>query len=246
MDPPAGGGIPPPPDGGSVYYLAVARLHDRVCVADFVVPPSGDGAAAMAGGDVYAAKLRKVLDSGRVGEHARLTITDAAVGSIHYDADPSLLYMAITTPAYPQRAAFKLLTAAREAFEGAHGDGVSGAKERGLSRPARGVFRGVLDRYGSVAQVDRVAAVGVQVAEVQAVMASNIQSVLRNAENLDTLLDRSDAMRGEAGAFQRSSVAVKKNMWWKNTRLTVVVVILLVVLAAIIVVPLVSRARGKA
>lgn len=244
MDPPADGGIPPPPDGGSVYYLAVARLHDRVCVADFVVPPAGDGAPT-AGGDVYAAKLRKVLDSGRVGEHARLTITDATVGSIHYDADPSLLYMAITTPAYPQRAAFKLLTAAREAFEGAHGDGVGGAKERGLSRPARGVFRGVLDRYGSVAQVDRVAAVGVQVAEVQAVMASNIQSVLRNAENLDTLLDRSDAMRGEAGAFQRSSVAVKKSMWWKNTRLTVVVVILLIVLAAVIVVPLATKARGK-
>lgn len=215
-----------------------------MCVADFVVPPAGDGAPP-AGGDVYAAKLRKVLDSGRVGEHARLTITDATVGSIHYDADPSLLYMAITTPAYPQRAAFKLLTAAREAFEGAHGDGVGGAKERGLSRPARGVFRGVLDRYGSVAQVDRVAAVGVQVAEVQAVMASNIQSVLRNAENLDTLLDRSDAMRGEAGAFQRSSVAVKKSMWWKNTRLTVVVVILLIVLAAVIVVPLATKARGK-
>lgn len=93
--------------------------------------------------------------------------------------------------------------------------------------------------------MDRVAAVGVQVAEVQAVMASNIQSVLRNAENLDTLLDRSDAMRGEAGAFQRSSVAVKKSMWWKNTRLTVVVVILLIVLAAVIVVPLATKARGK-
>jgi len=206
-----------------------------VCVADYVVPASGEGPPPPTG-DVYAAKLRKVLDSGRVGEHARLTITDAAVGSIHYDADPSLLYLAVTTPAYPQRAAFKLLAASREAFEGAHGDAVGGAKERGLSRPARSVFRGIVDRYGAVAQVDRVAAVGVQVAEVQAVMASNIQSVLRNAENL--------AMRGEANVFQRSSVAVKKNMWWRNTRLTVVVVILLVVLAAVIVVPLVTRGRG--
>ena len=225
--------------GAHVRYVAVARLADRAPIAEYAAVDSRALPASL-----FADKLDKVLRSGRVGEHARLTITDHDVGAIHYDADPSLLYLAVTTPAYPQRAAFKLLAASREAFEGAHGDAVGGAKERGLSRPARSVFRGIVDRYGAVAQVDRVAAVGVQVAEVQAVMASNIQSVLRNAENLDTLLDRSDAMRGEANVFQRSSVAVKKNMWWRNTRLTVVVVILLVVLAAVIVVPLVTRGRG--
>lgn len=179
-------------------------------------------------------KLEKVLRSGRVGEHTRLTITDRDVGSIHYDSDPVCLYLVICAREYPQRAAFKFLADVRREFEPQFGNDVQTARQSSLSRGARELLVALCRKYNVIENVDKVAAVSVQVEEVKGVMQNNIQSVLRNQENIETLLDQSDTMKNEATGFQRSATRAKDKMWWKNTKLQIAIFILIAVLIAII------------
>jgi hypothetical protein len=71
-----------------VRYLAVARIGDKTSVAEHAFADGADIPKTF-----FDDKLARVLASGRVEEHGRLTITDKDVGNIHYDSDPACLYL---------------------------------------------------------------------------------------------------------------------------------------------------------
>lgn len=208
----------------------MARLADRTSIASYAAADSRELPAKL-----LAEKHEKVLRSGRIGEHTRLTITDREVGSIHYDSDPVCLYLVICSREYQQRTAFKLLGEVRREFEDKFSEQVSSARHSELSRAARDMLSGVCERYNVVENVDKVAAVKVQVEEVKGVMQGNIESVLRNQENIETLLDESDAMKNEATGFQRSANRAKDKMWWKNAKMQMAILALVIVLIILII-----------
>lgn len=210
----------------NVRYVAVARLADRVPIADYAAVDTRELPAKL-----FDDKLDKVLRSGRIGQHTRLTITDRDVGSIHYDSDPTCLYLAICARDYSQRTAFRLLGELRAEFDARYSkDDIADAKYGGLSRSCRDTMKTVVAKYERLESVDKVAAVSVQVEEVKGVMQNNIESVLRNQENIETLLDQTDTMKNEATGFQRSANRAKDKMWWKNVKLQIVIIILVLVL----------------
>lgn len=224
-----------PESADNVRYVAVARLADRVPVAEYAAVDTREIPAKL-----LDDKLEKVLRSGRIGEHTRLTITDRDVGSIHYDSDPVCLYLVVCAREYPQRTAFKFLGEVRREFDAQFGNDVQTARHSSLSRASRDLFRGLCEKYNTVHNVDKVAAVSLQVEEVKGVMQNNIQNVLRNQENIETLLDQTDTMKNEATGFQRSANRAKDKMWWKNIKLQMVIVILLIILIGGIVIAVVK------
>lgn len=223
-----------------VRYVAVARLADRLPIATYAATDTREMPKA-----VLDKKLDRVLGSGRVAEHTRLTITDRQVGSIHYDTDPNCLYLVVCEPDYAQRTAFKLLSELRSSFSAKFADDVPAARHSSLSRPARDTLRALCDKYNNVAGVDKVAAISVQVDAVKNTMQDNINSVLRNTENIETLLDQTHAMKNEASGFQRTAGRVKQKMWWQNFKMQLLIAILVVILILVIVVPLVAKNRKK-
>lgn len=72
----------------NVLYIGVARVPDKTTIAEFACVDTRELPKSL-----FDDKLAKVLTSGRVEEHSRLTITDKDVGSIHYDSDPACLYL---------------------------------------------------------------------------------------------------------------------------------------------------------
>lgn len=46
----------------------------------------------------------------------------------------------------------------------------------------------------------------------------NIDSILSRGERIELLVDKTDAMAGQARAFRRGARGVRRQMWWKNTR----------------------------
>lgn len=225
-------------EADNIRYVAVARLSDRVPVAEFCAADSRDLPKSL-----LDDKLERVLRSGRVGEHSRLTITDREVGSIHYDSDPGCLYLVVCSKEYQQRMAFKFLGDVRREFETEFGDDVAAARHSSLSKPARNLLRNLCTQYNSPAGVDKVASVSLQVEAVKGQMNENIQSVLRNTEHVETLVTQSDGMRNEAGHLGRSAGAVKNKMWYQNLKMQVIIVVLLIVLICVIVLPLVFRKK---
>lgn len=211
-------------------------MNDRVPVAEYCAIESRDLPKSL-----LDDKLEKVLRSGRVGEHSRLTITDREVGSIHYDSDPTCLYLVMCSKEYSQRMAFKFLADLRREFDSRCGNDVGVARHSSLSRQAKPLFKDLCAQYNTPANVDKVAAVSLQVEAVKGQMNDNIQSVLRNTENVETLLTQTDDMRNEANTFNRTAGAVKKKMWFQNLRMQVIIIILVIVLIAVIVLPIVLR-----
>lgn len=171
----------------NVRYVAVARLNDRVSVADYC-------ASKELPKELLDMKLEKVLRSDRVREHARLTITDRDAGSIHYDSDPACLYLVVCSKEYQQRMAFKFLGEVRREFEAKHGDSVQTAGQGSLSRPAKSLLRDLCARYNNPAVTDKAASVALQVEAVKGAMNQNVQSVLRNTEHVETLVNQSGGM----------------------------------------------------
>jgi hypothetical protein len=222
-----------------VRYLAVARIADKAPVAAHAFADAADLAPALLDG-----KLARVLSSGRVNEHGRLTITDKDVGSIHYDSDPACLYLAVTAKEYPQRLAFKLLSELRGEFEAAYGDEFNSARAGGLTKKTRAMFGAIAAKYEDAGGKDKITSVSMQVDEVKGAMQNNINAVLKNQENLETLLESSSNMRTDASAFQRSAVQAKNRFWWQNIRLMIAIAVLLGVLVIVIVVPIVAKGRG--
>lgn len=49
----------------------------------------------------------------------------------------------------------------------------------------------------------------------------NIDSILQRGERLDLLVDKTDTLAGQAYAFRRGARAVRRQQWWKNTKITV-------------------------
>lgn len=51
-------------------------------------------------------------------------------------------------------------------------------------------------------------------------MVQNIDSILQRGERLDLLVDKTDTLAGQAYAFRRGARSVRRQQWWKNTRIT--------------------------
>lgn len=220
-------------------YVAVARLADKVTIADFAPAESRDMPLKL-----LEEKRERVFHSGRVGEHHRLTITDKDVGTIHYDSDPVCIYLVVCSREYQQRTAFKFLDEVRRDFDTRFGNDVQTARQGSLTRSSRELLRDLCDKFNTVENVDKVASVSMQVEEVKDVMQNNIQSVLRNQENIETLLDQTDTMKNEATGFHRSANRVKDKMWWKNVKLQIIIIILVLVIIAAIVGGVLSKKKS--
>lgn len=225
-----------------VRYIAVARVADKTpvasqafCAASHSITPA-----------LLDDKFNRVLQSGRMNEYGRLTITDQDVGSIHYDSDPACLYLTITAKEYPQRLAFKMLGDIRTSFEKIHGDSFNKAKAHGLDKKSKVMFGEIATKYENAAKNDKLASVGLQVEQVKGAMQNNINAALKNQDNLESLLESSGNMRNDANSFQRSAMQAKNRFWYQNMRLMGGIVVALILLGVVIGVPIAMRSKTDA
>lgn len=227
-------------DSDNIRYVAVCRLHDRVAIAEYCATYASDLPRFR-----LDEKLRKVLRSDRVTEHKRLTITDREVGSIHYDSDSTCLYMVVCSKEYQQRLAFKFLAEVRQEFGAKFGDEVSTARETSLSRASKELLMRICMTFNTPSKGDNIKSVAVQVEAVKGQMTENIQSVLRNTENVEKLVDQSDSMTNEANTFNKSAMTARKRTWWQNQKISVFLFVGMLLLVAVIVVPIVRSSSSS-
>jgi Synaptobrevin len=57
----------------------------------------------------------------------------------------------------------------------------------------------------------------------------NIERVLSRGERIELLVDKTDAMSSQARAFRKRSQALRRRMWWRNTKLIALIVFVVVV-----------------
>lgn len=85
----------------------------------------------------------------------------------------------VTSPNYPQRTAFKLLSEARADFEKEFKTELAEGKNSGLAKIAKPFLKRVMEKYEDVAREDKVTNVSLQVDQVKGLMQNNIQAALK-------------------------------------------------------------------
>ena len=68
-----------------------------------------------------------------------------------------------------------------------------------------------------------------QLAQVKDIMVQNVEQILSRGERIELLVDKTDNMANQATAFRRGARTVRRQMWWKNTRILALSVVVAIV-----------------
>jgi vesicle-associated membrane protein 7 len=71
-----------------------------------------------------------------------------------------------------------------------------------------------------------------QLAQVKDIMVQNVEQILSRGERIELLVDKTDSMASQATAFRRGARTVRRQMWWKNTRILALSVVVAIVSTA--------------
>ena len=62
-----------------------------------------------------------------------------------------------------------------------------------------------------------------EIENVRGIMTENIERVLERGERIDLLVDKTDRLGAGAADFRVRSRGLKRQMWWKNTKLMILI-----------------------
>jgi vesicle-associated membrane protein 7 len=75
-----------------------------------------------------------------------------------------------------------------------------------------------VSEYNTAPPGDELGRAQAELAQVRDIMVQNVEQILSRGERIELLVDKTDAMAGQATAFRRGARAARRQMWWKNTR----------------------------
>ncbi|KAJ3297996.1 hypothetical protein HK104_011291 [Borealophlyctis nickersoniae] len=79
-----------------------------------------------------------------------------------------------------------------------------------------------MEFYSSNPGADKLRQVQGEIEQVKDVMVHNIEKVLERGERIEILVDKTDNLNQASFAFKKRSTALRRQMWWKNTKLMVI------------------------
>ncbi|KAF9447364.1 vesicle-associated membrane protein [Macrolepiota fuliginosa MF-IS2] len=98
------------------------------------------------------------------------------------------------------------------------------------------VMSSLMHTYNTAPPVDELARAQSELNQVKDIMVQNVEQILSRGERIELLVDKTDAMAGQATAFRRGARSVRRQMWWKNKKVLgislIVALILIWMLAA--------------
>ena len=80
--------------------------------------------------------------------------------------------------------------------------------------------------YNTAPPTDEIVRAQNELNQVKDIMVQNVEQILSRGERIELLVDKTDAMAGQATAFRRGARTVRREMWWKNTRILALSIIL--------------------
>ena len=220
----------------AVRFLAYGRLSDGLLLATH---KSRRANAAT------EETCKKVFESGNLKPNAQLTVTvTPEIGTLHLNAGGDDVIAVVTASAYPRKLAFDLLDEVRRDVTRASitASDVRDAEKPGCFARSLPSLREICARYGEAPEADKVARVGAQVHEVQAMMEGNINRMLDNQETVGAVEDKSEALREGASQFNRRSEHVRRMMWWRLMKLKMIFAALATCVLGYILVPIIHQA----
>jgi vesicle-associated membrane protein 7 len=83
------------------------------------------------------------------------------------------------------------------------------------------VIAALMHTYNTAPPSDELARAQNELNQVKDIMVQNVEQILSRGERIDLLVNKTDAMAGQATAFRRGARTVRQQMWWKNVKLLI-------------------------
>eukprot|EP01114_Cavostelium_apophysatum_P017016 TRINITY_DN4961_c0_g1_i1.p1 TRINITY_DN4961_c0_g1~~TRINITY_DN4961_c0_g1_i1.p1 ORF type:complete len:222 (+),score=51.91 TRINITY_DN4961_c0_g1_i1:136-801(+) len=150
----------------------------------------------------------------------------------HYIVDDHVTYICMADEEFGRRIPFAYLEDLKGRFKVSYGDRGKTALAFAMNEDFSRVMKNLMEYYSTNPEADKLSKIRGEVDEVKNVMVQNIEKVLERGERIELLVDKTENLQNNAFKFKKSSVQLKRAMWFKNVKLIVaiVVIVLLVIL----------------
>ncbi|CAG8538452.1 4752_t:CDS:2 [Diversispora eburnea] len=153
----------------------------------------------------------------------------------HYICEDGLTYMCMADDTFGRRIPFLFLQDIKERFLATYSkERATTALPYGLNEFSK-VIAKQMEHFSDVSQADRIKKVHGEIEQVKDVMTRNIEQVLERGERIEILVDKTDNLNQQAFAFKKRSTALKRSMWWKNTKLLILLVFVIILITYFII-----------
>ncbi|CAD6574378.1 MAG: hypothetical protein CYPHOPRED_005407 [Cyphobasidiales sp. Tagirdzhanova-0007] len=160
---------------------------------------------------------------------------------IHYVRQNGVTVLAVADAELPRRVAFGFLNELHRRFMANYSeDDVSNAEALAMTGFNKQIGD-LMDQFTNNPPPDPVRAAQEEITGVKQIMTQNIEAILSRGERIELLVDKTDNLGNQAAQFRKRSQALRRKMWWKNSKLIALTAFVIVILLFL----LISNARGS-
>ncbi|KAI9639499.1 synaptobrevin-domain-containing protein [Dioszegia hungarica] len=140
---------------------------------------------------------------------------------IHYVSSAGVIYLVMADDSVGRRMPFAFLAEVERRFTNMFSpDEIVSASSHSLGDFEAELSK-LMHQYTTAPPADPLKQARSDLDNVKDIMVQNIDSILQRGERLDLLVDKTDTLAGQAYAFRRGARNVRRQQWWRNTRIMV-------------------------
>ncbi|KAJ7621317.1 VAMP/synaptobrevin-like protein [Roridomyces roridus] len=149
----------------------------------------------------------------------------------HYVSEGGFTFLVMADDSAGRRMPFTFLSDLQRKFTSAPSSS-SASNETpayGLQGSFGPTIAALVHTYNTAPPPDELQRAQTELNQVKDIMVQNVEQILSRGERIELLVDKTDVMAGQATAFRRGARSVRRQMWWKNTKVMALCVIVALV-----------------
>jgi len=140
----------------------------------------------------------------------------------HYVSEGGIIYLVMADDSAGRRIPFAFLAEIQRKFAFAPSSSSSSHDDTpayGLQGSFGPIIADLMKTYNTSPPADELRRAQNELDQVKHIMVQNVEQILSRGERIELLVDKTDAMAGQATAFRRGARTVRRDMWWRNQRM---------------------------
>jgi len=155
----------------------------------------------------------------------------------HHVSEGGFTYLVMADDAAGRRMPFAFLAELQRSFTSlpSSSSSLASLPAHGLQGSFSPTIAALMETYNTAPPTDELARAQTELDQVKNIMVQNVEQILSRGERIELLVDKTDNMANQATAFRRGARGVRRQMWWKNSKITALGIVVGLVLLWIIV-----------
>ncbi|RDB25732.1 hypothetical protein Hypma_006089 [Hypsizygus marmoreus] len=138
----------------------------------------------------------------------------------HYISEGGYTYLVMADDTVGRRMPFAFLADLQRKFIAAPSSSSSEETPAyGLQGSFGPTISALMQTYNTSPPVDELTRAQTELNQVKDIMVQNVEQILSRGERIELLVDKTDVMAGQATAFRRGARTVRRQMWWRNSKI---------------------------